>query len=195
MLKKYNSITAKRLAKKYKLKLRNIKSHRKDNKITIKDVKNNIKKLKNKKLKNKKLKNKFGKLDYIYEHELIIDGIQLTPELVKFLNDKIKKYKDVIKEFKIVKKDKLLLKYKISEDDNDKIDEIQEYITLLFNKQYTFNNDNFIILITQGKFKEHNLDESDMEIINGTSETSESKQGKPDIKTKKYSGWTEYDFS
>ncbi len=42
--KRYNSISARVLAKKYKLKISQIKSHRKDNKITVNDVKTKIKK-------------------------------------------------------------------------------------------------------------------------------------------------------
>jgi len=198
MLKKYNSITAKLLAKKYRLKLSQIKSHRKDNKVTIKDVKNSIIKLKNK----QKLKNKFGKLDYVFEHEIIIDGIPLTNELIVFLYNKIEQqYKNVIKEFKITTHNKdTILKYKIGEDYKVEIQKIQEYISILFNKKYKFNNNNFIITISKGQFKKYDLDESDIELI---SPEYESIQGKPDTKIKKApwykpwekSEWTEYDFN
>ena len=58
MKKVYNSISAKLLAKKYKLYLKNI--HSKTNKVTIKDVKLTLKKLKKLKKSKKLKKNKFG---------------------------------------------------------------------------------------------------------------------------------------
>ena len=58
MRKIYNSISAKLLAKKHKLRLKNI--HSKTNKVTIKDVKLTLKKLKKLKKSKKLKKNKFG---------------------------------------------------------------------------------------------------------------------------------------
>ena len=66
MIKKYNSISAKLLAKKYKLRLKNIPS--KNNKVTIKDVKNS----KSNDSKSKTSKSKKSKVKHFTSRSLII---------------------------------------------------------------------------------------------------------------------------
>ncbi len=201
--KKYNSITARVLANKYKLKLKNIKSHRQDNKITIKDVKNTLKKLKknNKKLK----KNKFGKLDYIYQHIIIIDGNLGQLSIINFIKSIFNTLEDInkklIKEPQLyIKDDNIILKYKISEDNKDKLQQILENINIIFNKKYKINENDIKISISAGEELGYSLDDSDYEIIDSSELTSP--QGKPDMFTlkkkpwfQKDNGWDEYDLS
>ena len=205
--KKYNSITARLLANKYKLKLKNIKSHRQDNKITIKDVKNTLKKLKknNKKLKKKIKKNKFGKLDYIYQHIIIIDGNLGQLSIINFIKSIFNNLEDInkklIKEPQLyIKDNNIVLKYKISEDDKDKLQQILENINIIFNKKYKINKEQIKISISAGEEIDYSLDDSDYELIDSSELTSP--QGKPDIPTfkkkpwfQKDNGWDEYDLS
>ena len=205
--KKYNSITARLLANKYKLKLINIKSHRQDNKITIKDVQNLLKKL-----KKIKKKNKFGKLDYIYQHIIIIDGnleqLSINHFIKTIFNNLENVNKKLIKEPQLYIKDNnnIILKYKISEDNKDKLHQILENINIIFNQKYKINeneikiNENEIkISISAEKEIGHSLDDSDYEIIDSSELTSP--QGKPNMPTlikkpwfKKDNGWDEYDL-
>ena len=187
MNKKYNSITAKMLAKKHKLKLIDIKSHRSDNKITIKDVKNKINKI-----------NNFFKLDYVYKHFIQIDNSTLNKELkIKIINkifNKLK-YKTYIKDPKLyTNNNEIMFKYNISNDDILIIDDIQENITEIFNKEYELYNNKFKIMITAAEFKKLHLDESDLEFVDFNEKTAE--QGKAYIKTKKSKdkSWIEYDL-
>ena len=199
--KKYNSITARVLANKYKLKLKNIKSHRQDNKITIKDVKNTLKKLK----KKIKKKNKFGKLDYIYQHIIIIDGnigqVSVNSFIKTIFNNLEYINKKLIKEPQLyIKDNNIILKYKISEDDKNKLSQILENITIIFNKKYILNQKEIKISISEGEEVDYSLDDSDYELIDSSGFSSQ--QGKPDIPMlikkgwfTKDNGWDEYDLS
>ena len=78
-MRKYNSISARLLARKYKLRLRDIRS--KTTRVTIKDVKTAIKR---KKSKSKKGKGKFGDVTDLFDYTIrnnLIDSVDLEDYL------------------------------------------------------------------------------------------------------------------
>ncbi len=75
-MRKYNSISARLLARKYKLRLRDIRS--KTTRVTIKDVKTAIKR------KSKKGKGKFGDVTDLFDYTIrnnLIDSVDLEDYL------------------------------------------------------------------------------------------------------------------